>query len=217
MMVEMLLKQTTLVLLSVCVAAKTQCTAILNETRTRVVVPAGSTLTLCYQLRSWTPKRFEIYWHFNPSGPSFDNSEIININHLSKETEDTFQMHTVVNVSKNNSGWYFCRINADIPKLMTEDCHGTEVTVLIPDTWWLWVTLGVLGLIVLVLLILCVLLTRQRNRRERSHPIYINTQPPPCPPSTAQLRVPQNSQKLRTPSPVRDNNNRPKQQQRGHK
>ncbi|XP_054645394.1 uncharacterized protein LOC129188622 isoform X6 [Dunckerocampus dactyliophorus] len=169
---EMLLKQTTLVLLSVCVAATTQCTAVLNETRTRVVVPVDSALTLCYRMKSWTPKRFEI--------------------------------------------------NADIPTLMSEDCNGTEVLVHVSlqDTWWLWVTVAVFGLIVLVLLVLCLLLTRQRKRREQSCPVYMNTHPSPRAPSTAQLRAPQSSQKLRTPSPARDNNNskqRPKQQQRCHK
>ncbi|XP_054645392.1 uncharacterized protein LOC129188622 isoform X4 [Dunckerocampus dactyliophorus] len=168
---EMLLKQTTLVLLSVCVAATTQCTAVLNETRTRVVVPVDSALTLCYRMKSWTPKRFELYWHFNPSGPSFDNSERIFksfILNMSNETKDTFQMYTLVNVTNNNSGWYFCRINADIPTLMSEDCNGTEVLVHVSlqDTWWLWVTVAVFGLIVLVLLVLCLLLTRQRKRRD---------------------------------------------------
>ncbi|XP_054645391.1 uncharacterized protein LOC129188622 isoform X3 [Dunckerocampus dactyliophorus] len=222
---EMLLKQTTLVLLSVCVAATTQCTAVLNETRTRVVVPVDSALTLCYRMKSWTPKRFELYWHFNPSGPSFDNSERIFksfILNMSNETKDTFQMYTLVNVTNNNSGWYFCRINADIPTLMSEDCNGTEVLVHVSlqDTWWLWVTVAVFGLIVLVLLVLCLLLTRQRKRREQSCPVYMNTHPSPRAPSTAQLRAPQSSQKLRTPSPARDNNNskqRPKQQQRCHK
>ncbi|XP_061744046.1 uncharacterized protein LOC133543476 isoform X3 [Nerophis ophidion] len=222
-MMQMSLKELALVLLSVCVATAMPCTAVLNETQTRVVAPAGSDLVLCYRLESRPSKRVQLAWHFNPNGPSFDDSEKIYesvVSNMSNKNNDndTFQRQLIRNITHKNSGWYFCSISADIPKLEREDCEGTQVFVQgvsVPftvgasrDTWWLWVSVGVLGLVILVLVVPCVLLTRQRKHRERRFPIYMNTHPRPRQPTTAQLKVPQSSKNLRTPSPARGSNSK---------
>ncbi|XP_061635498.1 uncharacterized protein LOC133480846 isoform X2 [Phyllopteryx taeniolatus] len=220
---KMSLKQPALVLLTVCVAAAAQCSTILNETQARVDVPVGSTLTLCHRLKRWTPKRFRICWHFNPSGPTLVHSEQLFCSNMSNRTEhkDTLLNYTLSNVTQQHSGWYFCRIHVDIPTLLTMNSSGTPVLIHAPplDMWWLWVAVGVLGLIILALLVLCVLLIRQRKRKESRCAIYVNTHHSPRPPALgAQLRVDPSSQRARTPSTAKDNHSsskqRPKQQPR---
>ncbi|XP_061895302.1 uncharacterized protein LOC133644646 isoform X2 [Entelurus aequoreus] len=214
-MMQMSLKELALVLLSaVCVATAMPCTAVLNETQTRVVVPAGSDLILCYRLESGPPKRVRLAWHFNSTESSFHGSEKIYESYVSNmsnnKDNDTFQRQLIRNITYKNSGWYFCSITTDIPTLESDYCKATQVFVLgaSRDTWWLWVLVGVLGLVVLVLVVLCVLLTWQRKHRERSSPIYMNTHPRPRQPTTAQLKVPQSSKNLRTPSPARGSNSK---------
>ncbi|XP_051930856.1 uncharacterized protein LOC127606474 isoform X2 [Hippocampus zosterae] len=176
---KMSLVQSALMLLTVYVAAAAQCSAILNESQARVDVLVGSSLTLCHRLKSWTSKRFRICWHFNPSRPSLVHSELLFCSNMSNKTEqkEISLNYTLANVTQQDSGWYFCRIHVDIPELRTLDSSGTQVVVHVPllETWWLWVTVGVLGFIILALLILCVLLIRRCRRKEPHCAIYVNT------------------------------------------
>ncbi|XP_019752834.1 uncharacterized protein LOC109532386 isoform X3 [Hippocampus comes] len=128
---KMSLMQSALVLLTVCVAAAAQCSAILNESQARVDVPVGSSLTLCHRLKSWTSKRFRICWHFNPSEPSLVHSEQLFCSNMSNRTEqkEISLNYTLANVTQQHSGWYFCRIHVDIPELRTLDSSGTPVLV----------------------------------------------------------------------------------------
>ncbi|XP_019752833.1 uncharacterized protein LOC109532386 isoform X2 [Hippocampus comes] len=216
---KMSLMQSALVLLTVCVAAAAQCSAILNESQARVDVPVGSSLTLCHRLKSWTSKRFRICWHFNPSEPSLVHSEQLFCSNMSNRTEqkEISLNYTLANVTQQHSGWYFCRIHVDIPELRTLDSSGTPVLVHVPllETWWLWVTVGVLGLIIPALLILCVLLIRRCRRKEPHCAIYVNTHHSSRPPVVRdQLSVAPRCQVARTPSPARDKHSSSKQRSR---
>lgn len=146
----------------------------------------------------------------------------------SGDCEDKNKTHILSDVTKMNSGWYFCDITVEIPNLQHIQSEGTEAVVsdsevttypsnvtyikdpaLLNDNWWLWIVLGVSAFILLVLPFICVLLTRRQENRDE--PIYGNTrypnnQPSPRPDmsgAAVRLKTASSSQNLRTPSPAR--------------
>ncbi|XP_037106136.1 uncharacterized protein LOC119122065 isoform X2 [Syngnathus acus] len=212
---KMSLKPPALVLLTVCVAAAAKCSALLNETQARVDILVGSSLTLCYRLRSQTPERFRICWHFNESGSLLDHSKELFCSKLNRSVhKDMALSYTLSNINARHSGWYFCRIHVDIPNLTTMNSSGTQVYVHVSllNKWWLWITVGILCLILVALMILCVHQIRRRQRRKEAHAVYVNTHHSTRPPALGdQLRVAPSSQMARTPSPARDKDRSRKQ------
>ncbi|XP_042272193.1 uncharacterized protein LOC121900196 [Thunnus maccoyii] len=136
---EMSLKQSTLVLLTVAVAVmviSAQVTISLDEKEKRQEVPFGSNLTLFCNLRVEEQGRFWVFLCFNRSEPRFNNvteelaSKVLNKStntstgasiktkqDLKEDTEETLLKYFLPNVTHNNSGWYFCMIQKVIPNL----------------------------------------------------------------------------------------------------
>nr|XP_049580181.1 uncharacterized protein LOC125971184 isoform X2 [Syngnathus scovelli] len=212
---KMSLKPPALVLLTVCVAAAANCSALLNETQARVDILVGSSLTLCYRLRSKTQGRFRICWHFNQSRFSLDHSKELFCSRLNRSGhKDMVLSYSLTNINERHSGWYFSRIHVDIPSLTTMNSRGTQVYVHVSlmNKWWLWITVGILCLIIMALMIVCVHQIRRRQRQKELHAIYVNTHHSIRPPALGdQLRVAPNSQMARTPSPARDKDRSRKQ------
>ncbi|XP_030582381.1 uncharacterized protein LOC115778481 isoform X2 [Archocentrus centrarchus] len=217
---KMWLKQLILMLLaaaSTAMAIAGQTSIYLNKTQESVSVLSGSTLALRCSLSTVGYKRYRIAWHFNNAGPFFNNSSrivelMISEQNSTDDCEDKSKTHILPDVTKKNSGWYFCNITREIPNLQHNQSEGTEVvvyTALLNDNWWLWIVLGVSAFILLVLPFICVLLTRRQENREE--PIYANTrypnkQPSPRPDmsgAAVRLKTASSSQNLRAPSPAR--------------
>lgn len=216
----MCLKQLILMLLTAASTAMVtagQTSIYLNKMEERVNVLSGSTLALRCCLSTVGYNRYRIAWHFNNAGPFFNNSSkifdrMIFEQNSSGDCEDKNKTHILSDVTKMNSGWYFCDITVEIPNLQHIQSEGTEAVVypaLLNDNWWLWIVLGVSAFILLVLPFICVLLTRRQENRDE--PIYGNTrypnnQPSPRPDmsgAAVRLKTASSSQNLRTPSPAR--------------
>ncbi|XP_041791828.1 uncharacterized protein LOC121605809 isoform X4 [Chelmon rostratus] len=230
-MMEMWLKRSTLVFLTVIVAAagtSGQVPVILNKTQLTVYIPLGSSLTFHCRLRIEKYVTFRVLWYFNPFESSFNDSHKLTQELHNKsartstnETErdgQTLSKYTLSDATERNSGWYFCRVIVEIPILNISESSGTHVvitTVSPADNlslldWWLWITLGVSAVILIVLLVICVLM-RKRGRSSRAEdPVYANTrpvaskQPSPRPDMPVEnLKMVPSSQTVRNPSPGR--------------
>ncbi|KAL3047549.1 hypothetical protein OYC64_021695 [Pagothenia borchgrevinki] len=225
---EMWLKRTTLVLLTV--AALVVSGKDVNiQTQRRVEVPAGSSVTflcpvtsLCPLMKELGSVSYRVYWHFNSAGPSSDGVRISNKSStvVSNKTKQNIEKnkYTLINATKNDTGWYFCILIVVIPVLEKYRSNGTElvITTVIPTKslplldLWMWISLGVSTFILMVLLVVCLLLRRRHRRSRAEDPIYANTRPvankhpsprPGVPVDT--LKKASSSQNLRNPSPAR--------------
>ncbi|CAK6955194.1 uncharacterized protein LOC121900196 [Scomber scombrus] len=136
---EMSLKQSTLVLLTVAIAVMSaQVTVTLDEEQKRVDVPHGSSLTLYCSLEG--QGRFRIAWFFKCCGnKTIDiNATVFNkstktSNETSSKTKQNLKedlpKHTLSSVTYNDSGWYFCNVTIEIPYLKHYESKGAEVIV----------------------------------------------------------------------------------------
>ncbi|KAM9848431.1 uncharacterized protein ACBR49_007780 [Aulostomus maculatus] len=189
-MMEMSVKQSMLVFLTVAFAVMVRShhyTVIMDETQEKVVIPFGSSFTLCYRLKIEAPERVKTIWYFSSSGARFD--KIVDQTALFLKTQmdkEIWLNHTLFNVTLNNTGWYYNKIIVEIPFYKSMESNRMEVLVMpvfLTDVsplnnWWLWLTLGVVSfvLIIIVMLVICLFLSRrQRRRRESECPIYTNT------------------------------------------
>ncbi|XP_034002032.1 uncharacterized protein LOC117495079 isoform X2 [Trematomus bernacchii] len=210
---EMWLKRTTLVLLTV--AALVVSGKDVNiQTQRRVEVPAGSSVTFLCPVTSLCPlmkelDRYRVNWYFNSAGPSSGDVRISNnsaksstvVSNKTKQNNEK-NIYTLINATKNDTGWYFCTLIVEIPVLKHCQSNGTELVIteskklttypslpkvkgkqaVIPTKslplldLWMWISLGVSTFILMVLLVVCLLL-RRRHRRSREDPIYANTRP----------------------------------------
>ncbi|XP_010772636.1 uncharacterized protein isoform X2 [Notothenia coriiceps] len=229
---EMWLKRTTLVLLAVA-ALVVSGKDVIIQTQRRAEVPAGSSVTFLCPVTSpchGTLKRCRLEWFLNPSGPSWDgahklsndisnNSEKSSTKVSNKTKQDVEkQIYTLINATKNDTGWYFCKLTIEIPVLNIIKSNGTElvITTVSPIEslplldLWMWISLGVSTFILIVLLVVCLLLRRRHRRSRAEDPIYANTRPvankqpsprPGVPVDT--LKKASSSQNLRNPSQAR--------------
>ncbi|KAL3047548.1 hypothetical protein OYC64_021695 [Pagothenia borchgrevinki] len=211
---EMWLKRTTLVLLTV--AALVVSGKDVNiQTQRRVEVPAGSSVTflcpvtsLCPLMKELGSVSYRVYWHFNSAGPSSDGVRISNKSStvVSNKTKQNIEKnkYTLINATKNDTGWYFCILIVVIPVLEKYRSNGTELVIteskelttypslpkvkgkqatVIPTKslplldLWMWISLGVSTFILMVLLVVCLLLRRRHRRSRAEDPIYANTRP----------------------------------------
>ncbi|CAK6955193.1 uncharacterized protein LOC121900196 [Scomber scombrus] len=217
---EMSLKQSTLVLLTVAIAVMSaQVTVTLDEEQKRVDVPHGSSLTLYCSLEG--QGRFRIAWFFKCCGnKTIDiNATVFNkstktSNETSSKTKQNLKedlpKHTLSSVTYNDSGWYFCNVTIEIPYLKHYESKGAEVIVVhvsptnFFEEWWLWILVGGSVLVLIVLIIICVLMRRRQHIRELQTPIYGNMRPSPRPGAPAdKLKTVSSCQNLRTPNPGR--------------
>ncbi|KAL4000326.1 uncharacterized protein ACER0C_008097 [Sarotherodon galilaeus] len=236
---EMSLKQLILMLLTVTATAMMipgQTAICLDYQQKTEEVPSGSNLILNCCLNTEHNERYRITWYFNHHGPSVTNSteltsKVTNKYQNSSMDEDN-RTHTLSNVNRNHSGWYFCKVTTEIPSLTEIHSNGTEVNVsdsevttypsnvtniegqtfppadppALSDNWWIWVVLGASSFILFILTVTCVLHSRRQESREE--PIYANTpnkQPSPRPSMSAaavSLKAASSFQDLRAPSPA---------------
>ncbi|XP_010772625.1 uncharacterized protein isoform X1 [Notothenia coriiceps] len=215
---EMWLKRTTLVLLAVA-ALVVSGKDVIIQTQRRAEVPAGSSVTFLCPVTSpchGTLKRCRLEWFLNPSGPSWDgahklsndisnNSEKSSTKVSNKTKQDVEkQIYTLINATKNDTGWYFCKLTIEIPVLNIIKSNGTELVITeskelttypsLPKLTgkqatvspieslplldlWMWISLGVSTFILIVLLVVCLLLRRRHRRSRAEDPIYANTRP----------------------------------------
>ncbi|XP_034002033.1 uncharacterized protein LOC117495079 isoform X3 [Trematomus bernacchii] len=225
---EMWLKRTTLVLLTV--AALVVSGKDVNiQTQRRVEVPAGSSVTFLCPVTSLCPlmkelDRYRVNWYFNSAGPSSGDVRISNnsaksstvVSNKTKQNNEK-NIYTLINATKNDTGWYFCTLIVEIPVLKHCQSNGTELVITVIPTkslplldLWMWISLGVSTFILMVLLVVCLLLRRRHRRSRAEDPIYANTRPvankhpsprPGVPVDT--LKKASSSQNLRNPSPAR--------------
>ncbi|TNN66774.1 hypothetical protein EYF80_023016 [Liparis tanakae] len=194
---------------------------VLDDIRRTEEVPLGSSVTFNCRLRVPAFDRLRVFWYFNSTSFSDSNTLQEKIKEKSpgltsgdQDPDAPWRMHTLINVTERESGWYFCKITIEIPLLSTTNSSGTKVVIMTAptDTFspidrWVWVTLGVSTASLMILLVACVLLRRRRRRRSREEdPVYANTrrvankQPSPRP-RADQLEAGPSSQNLRNPSP----------------
>ncbi|XP_031605501.1 uncharacterized protein LOC116327940 isoform X4 [Oreochromis aureus] len=213
---EMSLKQLILMLLTVTATAMMipgQTAICLDNQQKTEEVPSGSNLILNCCLNTEHNERYRITWYFNHHGPSVTNSTRlttkINNKYQNSSMDEDNRTHTLSNVNRNHSGWYFCKVTVEIPSLRENCSNGTEVIVYPPalsDNWWIWVVLGASSFILFILTVTCVLHSRRQESREE--PIYANTpnkQPSPRPSMSAaavSLKAASSFQDLRAPSPA---------------
>ncbi|KAM7410237.1 hypothetical protein PAMA_001605 [Pampus argenteus] len=228
-MMEMLQKQSSLVLLTVTVAViviSAQESVLLDEKNPKKVhVHYGSSLTLYCNLTTNNIERFRVCWFFNPSGSSFNDTHkikpgAVNIStrsstEVSNETKQNLKHEELKYYNTSNatrSGWYFCKVTGEIPTFKVVKSQGVQV-VIIPtnpnNQWWMWIVLGVSGLVLIVLVIACVSLRRRLcQHKEVVSPIYGNMrrtdkcQPSPRPGTPVDsLKTVSPSKRPRTPNP----------------
>ncbi|KAK5870016.1 hypothetical protein PBY51_024682 [Eleginops maclovinus] len=203
---EMWLKRTTLVLLTVAALVVSGKDVILQTQRTEEV-PFGSSVTLlCIELKE-KHERFRVNWYFNPTGPSLDkartlpndisNNSAKSSTVVSNKTKPNTEKnkYTIINATENDTGWYFCNFTDEIPTLTHYKTNGTKLNIMkskehttypslskntVPSHGPVDVDLvGGFFFHLIVLLVVCFLL-RRRNRRSRGEdPIYANTHPVP--------------------------------------
>lgn len=104
----------------------------LDENNTgSVMVPLGSPLRLKCNLT--TPKQNIRWmnWFIYRSGPSGNSSQLnATPKKVENDTEDLDIMFQVTsNASEENSGWYFCSVTIDIPRLKTWPSSERHVVV----------------------------------------------------------------------------------------
>ncbi|XP_034085753.1 uncharacterized protein LOC117555129 isoform X3 [Gymnodraco acuticeps] len=199
---EMWLKRTTLVLLTVA-ALVVSGKDVIIQTQRRAEVPAGSSVTflcpvdsLCH-VRIGKLDRYRVNWLFNPSGPSWDgvrklsndisNNSANSSTVVSNKTKQNIEKnkYTLINATTNDTGWYFCILIVEIPVLELCKSNGTElvITTMSPTEslplldLWMWISLGVSTFILIVLLVVCLVLRRRHRRSRAEDPIYANTRP----------------------------------------
>ncbi|KAK9519183.1 hypothetical protein VZT92_021927 [Zoarces viviparus] len=142
---EMWLKRSALVLLTALVISD-QTLVILNETRTTVKVPLGSSVNFQCRLQI-EPGSLRVIWFLNPSSFESPNFAKTTFNKSAKnpssvsnktkqdykdegqDTEGPWPSYTLSNASDQDSGWYFCRVIKDIPTLNYINSSGTEVVI----------------------------------------------------------------------------------------
>ncbi|XP_034085752.1 uncharacterized protein LOC117555129 isoform X2 [Gymnodraco acuticeps] len=144
---EMWLKRTTLVLLTVA-ALVVSGKDVIIQTQRRAEVPAGSSVTflcpvdsLCH-VRIGKLDRYRVNWLFNPSGPSWDgvrklsndisNNSANSSTVVSNKTKQNIEKnkYTLINATTNDTGWYFCILIVEIPVLELCKSNGTELVIM---------------------------------------------------------------------------------------
>ncbi|XP_071343523.1 uncharacterized protein [Trachinotus anak] len=222
------LKDSTLVLLTVAVAALVvpgQQYVIVDNTTKKEEVTVGSSLTLHCGLGTESYERFRVGWYFNRSGPSWNQSQNISekiVNKNSTEGKKDEMKLILLNVTYENSGWYFCKVTSEIPRHTITNSSGTQILIAesfekttypslltskqvaapkkVPVPWWMWILLGVSVFILIVMLLLYTLLRKKCGRTDED-PVYINTRPSPRPgKQVSNLKTVPSSQNLCTPS-----------------
>ncbi|KAM3619435.1 uncharacterized protein V6R79_008066 [Siganus canaliculatus] len=215
-------RQSTLVLLTVAVMAISgQDPVILDLNHTEEVkVPLGSKLIFKCDFNTAEHERFVVDWYFNRSGPSYSATDHISKQHFNRSTHSSFRetlqhsenikvlIHTS-NATEENSGWYSCKVTADIPVLWNPKSKGRFVNITtvspedsgLPTDWGLWIALGVSTAILAVLLVICILLRRRYRSSREEDPIYVNTHPrQPSPRPVGHLKAASSSQSLQKPN-----------------
>ncbi|KAG7513887.1 hypothetical protein JOB18_019409 [Solea senegalensis] len=221
---EMSLKQSTLVLLTVAVLVVSgQEHVDLDHREKTVDVAIGSSLTLHCKLKTEKYERFRVHWEFLPSsGPN--SSQIIHkdlVDRSAKTSNRTtaqqyhWETYIIANVTDKNSGSYHCKVIEEIPGFENVQSKKTQVVIATPNLvpefpkWWMWMVLCLSILALFILLLICAVLRRRCRRRQ--DPIYANTrpvakQPSPRPgaPASNNLKAVPSSVNLRPPSPRRN-------------
>ncbi|XP_020795804.1 uncharacterized protein LOC110174092 isoform X2 [Boleophthalmus pectinirostris] len=175
-------------------------------------IQEGSSVSLLCHLFTNSSGRCIVTWFFNSS----TTFKIQNLSTQRFSDCNEQKVHTVHNVSQNQSGLYFCNSTKDIPILENELSGKTQLNV-VPkkrpfmwSDWWMWITLGAAGLVLLILVLVCfVLRRRQLKQRDLDCRIYANMHPVNCrkqpsprvgPPDTPNtLKMDSSYQNLRTP------------------
>ncbi|KAM6939379.1 uncharacterized protein PEZ65_005453 [Lycodopsis pacificus] len=144
---EMWLKRSTLVLLTAALVISDQTLVILNENRTTVKVPLGSSVSFQCRLKIETEERHRVFWFLNRS--SFESHNLSNMTFPksaknsslesnqtkqdsrdeAQDTERTWPTYILPNITEQDSGWYFCNVTIEIPTLKQISSNGTEVII----------------------------------------------------------------------------------------
>ncbi|XP_058494911.1 uncharacterized protein LOC131465940 isoform X3 [Solea solea] len=214
---EMSLKQSTLVLLTVAVLVVSgqEHVDLDHEEKTRDVA-IGSSLTLHCKLETKNYERFRVHWEFHPSSGPNSSAILIREDTANTSNRITAQTYIIENVTDKNSGSYHCKVIEEIPGFENVQSKKTQVVIATPNLvpwfpkWWMWMGLC-LSILTLFLLLLISAALRRRCRRRQEDPIYANTrpvakQPSPRPGASASnnLKAVPSSVNLRPPSPRRN-------------
>ncbi|KAG7513889.1 hypothetical protein JOB18_019409 [Solea senegalensis] len=135
---EMSLKQSTLVLLTVAVLVVSgQEHVDLDHREKTVDVAIGSSLTLHCKLKTEKYERFRVHWEFLPSsGPN--SSQIIHkdlVDRSAKTSNRTtaqqyhWETYIIANVTDKNSGSYHCKVIEEIPGFENVQSKKTQVVI----------------------------------------------------------------------------------------
>ncbi|XP_029607109.1 uncharacterized protein LOC115192583 isoform X2 [Salmo trutta] len=215
--------------------------AVITDPPQRTVeAPLGSSLTLNCSFEPQTSAWVRWYFNINQSCGDSRSSQLsshkISVNktveqndggHFLQESGRAWSRLTVRDVWYNDSGWYFCWVQADIPYLRNSNSNGTQVIITGKMTestpplmtglllgWKLWVAVGAASAILVPLLVVIwILLQRRRSIIQRENPIYTNMpaikQPSPRPGlQMDKQKISPTLKYLRTPTPARTHDNK---------
>ncbi|XP_046712880.1 uncharacterized protein LOC124390853 isoform X1 [Silurus meridionalis] len=181
-----------------------------QETLPKPVVPSmvnactGSDATIECTF-STDNQSLKLNWYFGQTSNFHESTKIYlhsshasNISNYHEGKEGNTSYLTIRNVNFNDSGWYFCMIIKDIPRLSTACSSGCQLVIYSPTPtptysednttnynttticdqntstahlWWLWVALSVSC----ALLCITVIITMVLCRRKKEAPVYENT------------------------------------------
>ncbi|XP_047230099.1 uncharacterized protein LOC124873471 isoform X2 [Girardinichthys multiradiatus] len=188
----------------------------LDDTVKKINVSLGSSINFHCCLKINASVRCRVEYFFQGFNQTDSNPEKVNCNatnpancNLTTGCQSTYKL---LNISRRNYGFYFCKVILEIPSLIEMLSNKTEVALIntdeVHDDWWMWVFVGVpcLVFILIVLLVICVVQSRPCNRGAGEEPIYVNTRlnkPSPRLMPADNLKTVPSSQDLQTPSSVR--------------
>lgn len=108
---------------------------MLDDKKSRSVeVRFGSPINLKCNLSTSQQVRVRVVWLFNPSGPSVKEAKIISAKIRVVKTTNEMDpvvttLHHTSSATDENSGWYFCKVMEEIPKLNIIYSNGTKVII----------------------------------------------------------------------------------------
>ncbi|KAL2090357.1 hypothetical protein ACEWY4_015045 [Coilia grayii] len=155
-----------------------------------MTVQPGSVFSLVCDFHMVSAPKVKVNWMFTNISDTSDPPRLT----TSPNEDDHFQQSdfknqstlTVRNVTVNHSGWYFCKVIVEIPRLKVYVSNGSQVIIAHNDTAlstnitgasvWMWVGVG-MGTAAIFALMLFWILWRRKRRLERENPVYVNTRP----------------------------------------
>ncbi|XP_027882627.1 uncharacterized protein LOC114150434 isoform X2 [Xiphophorus couchianus] len=184
-------------------------------------VSSGSSLKLHCCLTHDKAERCHISWHFESSGKNL--TEMEKNKTLCNQTifancslvDICYNMTcNLSNINESDTGWYYCKVKVEIPRLSELQSYKTKVIVTSEkedhdqsENLWMWIIVGASSFVLVVIALLVIRVVQKRGcSRSIEEPIYANTRtgkPSPRLMPADNPKSASSSQDLRTPISAR--------------